>query len=125
DEFGVSSLSPMGNSARVYGHLLVIILADRFLVLDAHQPSEPPQVLWHEMLYDVIASMNGRTFQRPRAVVGGSVLDPYGRPMGQIGVVCDEFVCYQVGTKLYAADPLTGKPLWVRNNVNRGANIFG
>ena len=45
--------------------------------------------------------------------------------MGKVGPISDDMICYQVGTRLYAADPLTGETLWERGNMSRGSDLFG
>ncbi len=116
-------------SVRAYGHLLVVVIGNQFVVVDGS--GKTPKLLWRKNLIEESARpVNGGVrlqFQPPfrngaRRMV---VTDHLGRPLGTVGVVTDEFLCYQVGTKLYAADTLTGKTLWIRSNVSAGSDLFG
>ena len=45
--------------------------------------------------------------------------------MGHVGPLVVGRVTYQVGSTLYAADPLDGKTLWSRRQVARGSLLYG
>ena len=122
--------SSYGNSVRVHGHLLVVVLGNQFVVIDASGTA--PKLLWKKSLIDESnkSTARGVRIQFRRLVFRGGVrrmvvTDPFGRPVGRVGIVTDEFICYQIGAKLYAAQTLTGKKLWVRSNVSAGSDLFG
>lgn len=123
----VGSINPglSGMSAYVYGRLMVVLLGDRFVVLDALSTKRVPPVLWTRSLFEPTPGTTQVMLPRLRVFADGRVIDPYGRLMGTVGVVSGEQIVYQQGTKLTAADLLTGEPLWVRNNVSRGSLVFG
>ncbi len=115
--------------ARVHGHLLVVVLANHFLVVDTLAAGGTPRILWNRDLYATLPSSGLSTARIPfflpfggRAVMS---VDPFGRPMGKIGPISDDMICYQVGTRLYAANPFNGEILWERRNVARGSDLFG
>jgi outer membrane protein assembly factor BamB len=121
-----------GNYARVRGHLLVVVLGTQFLVLDTLGGDSTPRVLWKRDMFEATPANMAFVQNMPvRQIVlpGGArklvVMDPQGRPLGKVGAITDEAICYQVGTKLVAADPLTGETLWERTGVARGSEIFG
>ncbi len=120
-----------GNYIRVHGHLMVVVLGNRFEVLDTLAQTNPPKVLWRGDLHERQAGkvVAGNIQIRQMNVIGGrpkiTITDRMGRPFGSVGVINDEFVCYQIGAKLYAADTLTGKTLWVRDNLTHGSDMFG
>lgn len=128
------------NGVRTLGHLAVVLLRDRFLVVDTLQVEEQkttrvprPRVLWTQPLFESGTPHGSQArFQLNGGMFGGRgipAMDRYGRPLGTLGVVTPELLCFQAGGSLYAVDPLSGpedpRPYWVRKNVERGAEIFG
>ena len=130
-----SYLGSTGNYALAQGRLLVVGLGSRFLVLDtlSATPTTEPKILWQKYLYKRQPQLTpGRTNQvqaRWMVLPNGrrqmKLLDPSFQPMGTVGPVTREMVCYQVGSTVYAADPLTGNTLWKRRNMPRGGTLFG
>lgn len=123
-----------GNYARVNGHLLIVVFGNHFVVLDAlqtQQDSSAPRILWQARLVEGSDANNRNVGVQFRQVMGPggvrimTVQDRYGRPLGKVVPIYDSLICYQVGTKLVAADPLTGETLWERRSVTRGSEIFG
>ncbi|MAG93250.1 MAG: hypothetical protein CMJ48_05820 [Planctomycetaceae bacterium] len=101
-----SRLSPSNSNIRTYGHLLVLATTSEFLVIDALGRGGSPELLWR------------RSF-------GKSVRSPFGPSYGAIGPISDEAIIYQQGTKLCAADPITGDVLWQRDGVPAGSEVIG
>ena len=119
-----------GNSARIHGHLMVLILGNQFLVLDLSVSEKPPQLLWKQALVDEIDPALNRSIRILRVEIGGGlrkleIRDPYGRYMGRLGPVNDQTLVFQKGTHLYVAESLTGNIIWERRNVPRGTHLFG
>jgi outer membrane protein assembly factor BamB len=121
-----------GNYARVNGHLLIVVFGSHFIVLDAFQEENGgPRILWQQVLVD---GLKGQTRNIPvqfRQLMGPggvrimTVQDRNGRPLGKVVPIDDSLICYQVGTRLVAANPLTGETLWERRSVARGSDLFG
>ncbi|HID23563.1 MAG TPA: hypothetical protein EYP14_14360, partial [Planctomycetaceae bacterium] len=124
------------------GHVLLLALGDRFVVLDTlgatppaddaqRTASHPPTILWGRMLLELPAGRAGGRFVRGRPIMrpGGGhrilLTDPRGRAVGTVAAITSDLVCYQVGDTLYAADLLTGQVVWWRKAVPRGSEIFG
>lgn len=83
-------------------------------------------MLWHQPLHDRQQQpVHVNRAQLPGGGVRLVVHDQFGRPLGSLGQVGEDFICYQVGSTLTAADPLSGEPLWIRRNVPRGAELLG
>ncbi|MEX0718429.1 MAG: PQQ-binding-like beta-propeller repeat protein [Planctomycetaceae bacterium] len=117
--------NPYAVSVRVHGRLIVVGYGSHFVVLDGSSGGAPT-LLWHQSLHD--GTQQPIPMNRPRAVGGGIrmvIVDANGRSLGSVGPIGDDFICYQVGTTLHAADPLTGETLWTRRNLPRGAELFG
>ena len=136
----------IGNYARVYGHLLVLTLGNRFVVLDTltqhdadskvdgserRKHRSAPKVLWQRNLESESNGPGsaGSVRLQPMILPGGrrrfGIADHSGRPIGTVGIVTDDFICYQVTNRLFAAEPLTGKILWVKHDVPFGTEFFG
>jgi len=108
--------------------LLVVNLGSHFVVLDTLTAKQTPRFLWKQALFEGGATDRSRPVMRQVIVRGARQMvfsDPRGRPVGQIGPVNDQFVCYQSETDLYVADSLTGRSLWTRSGIERGSTLFG
>jgi outer membrane protein assembly factor BamB len=120
-----------GNYARVHGHLLAAMFGNYFVVYDTLAPYGSPKALWRGHLYDkeLVSGVDGFRPRRGRVVLpngrfGIGLIDAIGRPIGKVGPVSDDFLCYQAGSSLYAADPLTGETLWKLRNIPHGSGIL-
>jgi outer membrane protein assembly factor BamB len=114
-----------GNYARAHGHLLLVVLGRRFVVLDTFGAS--PRLLWKRELnrFDRVPQW-GRGRRGFRRFRPGRIRGLRSTtPRRAVGPMNDDFLCYQLGTTLFAAEPLTGNTLWERRNVARGSWIFG
>lgn len=120
------AVSLFGHEVRSHGHLLVFSLGGHFIVVDILSDPDQPVVLWQRSLYEPTAPganpfapggrrLNGRA--RPG--------DGLGRPVGSVYAVTADFICYQVGARLHAADPLTGDVLWTRSDISPNSEITG
>jgi outer membrane protein assembly factor BamB len=114
-----------GNTIQLRGHLAVVGLGTHFVVIDTLHSSGSPRILWSRDLTDG----NPNNVQMRQIAVGGVVRmivqDRYGRRMGGLGTVTDDHITYQVGSRVYAADPRTGDVLWDRGGITRGSSVFG
>lgn len=128
--------SARGFYARACGQLLVVVLEDQFAVLDAFTGAGRTEVLWRRNL--VSRSMqHGLSMPRQRVVGpglgqrvpgafrlgGGMTFSTMSYSVGAVGAMTGDLVCYQLGTELHAAEPLTGETLWVRGDVPIGSEI--
>jgi outer membrane protein assembly factor BamB len=125
---GVSSSNYYySTTVRAYGHLLVITMADRFLVVNALHAR--PRILWQRSLLPIASVPNGNQITGRWIQVGGRRkwvgTDRGGNPLGMVGYVGNQAIVFQSGRTLYAADPLTGDVLWHRGSVERGSRLFG
>jgi outer membrane protein assembly factor BamB len=124
---------PSINYASVYGGLVVVSLGTRLLAVDTLRGGEASanRILWTEDLNDQIGGL--ATMQsvvpRPLNVKWGPpryvAEDAFQRRYGTIGPVTGEGVYFQRLHDLYCVDPLSGKTVWVRNNVEVGLDLFG
>jgi hypothetical protein len=116
------------NRAYTCGHLVVISIGPHVLAIDllgtADEPG--PRLLWR---FNFTATAN-----RPNPAARWPGMMPRRRMMQfnqmaehavTIGPVTREQVTLLTGRRLTACDPLSGKPLWIREGVTPGAELFG
>lgn len=121
----------LGNYALIHGHLVAVALGGTLYCLDGLPEAGSPRVLWNRPLYDQHSDSQFRNNISVRQVMVGAgqrkimVTDPWGRPIGKLGVISRDVVAYQQGTSLFGVDPMTGSTLWERKNIPRGSQIFG
>ena len=118
-----------GNYVRAAGHLLLVVLGNRFAVVDGLGDNQHPHVLWTRNLFEGKTGIQPRIIRlngaRPGRPGWFKMTDPSGRPIGHVGTFGSGLVSYQVGTALQAADPLNGQVLWNRSGLPRGSRIHG
>lgn len=116
----------------ITGPYFALSFGTAFLVFDVATPNAVPRYLWHRSLMQTSPNPNLPTLsstyrasgvtvrveympsgrRRTRAVEGDSFLS-----VGQFIGASTQQVCYQVGSRLMAADTNTGELLWVRRDV--------
>ena len=120
-----------GMSVKAYNHLLVINLIHGFLVVDTLASRDRPQVLWQQTLIDpsqdasMTPGVQGNFQIRVGGLRRGQFFDVGNMPLGQVGPITHDYLCYQVGRQLVAAHVFTGETLWKRSDVVAGSQLFG
>jgi len=127
--FGPRNSAPQ---LHISGPYFALSFGTAFLVFDVATPNAVPRYLWHRSLLQTTPNpalptisstlrASGVTVRveympsgrrRVRAVEGDSFLT-----VGQFIGASTEQVCYQIGSRLMAADTDTGELLWVRRDV--------
>lgn len=118
-------------SARVYQHYLVVNFGAHFFVLDTlnRDADNQPTLLWKQRL--IADSPSLRDYISIERTGVSPVLREYvtrnadREQVGQIGTINQEFLCYQLGTELIAADLLTGEVLWKGRGVVTSSSHSG
>lgn len=130
----ISNRIPVGASLGRYvslrGHRALIVLVDRFLLVDFQGRRDLPRIVANEMLITEDQNPYGtETFvsqeQRPR--VGFRTFRspaPIGTPAGNVGPLGETTLCYGRGTELIAINPDSGKLVWKRHDLEMGSEIF-
>jgi outer membrane protein assembly factor BamB/predicted negative regulator of RcsB-dependent stress response len=118
---------------RIDGHFLLVSLGFQLVAIDTlgKPGKEGPRVLWREELTEAVPGMarNAGLQGKPAPMAIGPprfiATDAYMRPVGNTGPTTLDSVCFQRQRNLLAVDPLTGRALWTRSNVQPGSDIFG
>lgn len=118
-------------SAQVYRHYLVVNFGSLFIVLDTlnRDAEDRPVMLWQQrMLLGPPSLRDYISFERTGI---SPVLREYltrdadRQSVGRIGSINEEFLCYQLGTELIAAELLTGKILWKQPGFVTSSRHYG
>ena len=118
-----------GNFVQANGHLLLIVLGNRFAVIDGLGDLQHPHVLWRRNLFEDKSGVQSRIVRLPGVIGAGprwfKMTDSTGRPIGHVGQLGARRLTYQIGTAIEAADPLSGRVLWRRGGIPRGCRVYG
>jgi hypothetical protein len=116
------------NRAYACGHFVLVSIGVQVLAIDTLGTAEQPgaRLLWKTTL-----SSPGRSGNVPPRILAVNPRRPlrpfnqFGEQVGTIGPVTREHVILLNGQKLMALDTLSGKPLWMREGVAPGTELFG
>lgn len=115
------------NRAYVRDHLLVVSIGPQVIAIDTLGTAEQPgaRILWRVSLVDssspgaiVPRNLRGMRGRMPFVQMGGAQL-------GTVGPLTRSYLAVLRERKLQALDPLTGKPLWIRDGIPPGSDLFG
>ncbi|HLJ09567.1 MAG TPA: hypothetical protein VKU82_00185, partial [Planctomycetaceae bacterium] len=115
------------NRAFTCGHFVLVSVGTQLVGIDTLGTPDQPgaRLLWRSNF-----SYFGRQNIPPR-IVGGNFrrrpmpLNQIGEQVGTIGPVTRDHVALLSGHKLTVLDSLSGKPLWTREGVASGTDLFG
>ena len=123
--------NPYLSHVRYSGHLMVVTMGNEILALSSLGNSEDaePSILWRQELADAASFVNGGIQQRVVNIIGGLprfvATDNAGRPLGNLGPVNSEYICFQKMRNLQVVHPVSGTTLWQRNDQAPGSDLFG
>lgn len=106
------------------GHLALVTFDLHFTVLDLLTRQNTAKVLWSEMLFEEGTDISAR-IRRRRHLAFGPPVEEGEESLGRAALVGEDVVVYQVGGRLTAAEALTGKPLWVREDISPESRLIG
>ncbi len=124
----------VGNSAIWHGRWLVLILGDRFQVLDTISPEGTtdlsPRLLWQHVLFDprleqVVTPVPAQQSTPIQGSPTSFAMTSSGRRLGRAVIIGDDVLCYQMGTRLVAAELDSGETLWTFDGLPTGCEISG
>ncbi|MBT5019857.1 MAG: PQQ-binding-like beta-propeller repeat protein [Planctomicrobium sp.] len=122
--------SSLGRYVEVRGQRALVVLADRFILIDFQQRKDRPRIITTELLITEDQNPYGtdtfvdqsqaprigfRTFRSP---------SPIGTPAGNVGSLTKSILCFGRGSQLTAIDPDQGQVLWRRHDLPMGSEIF-
>lgn len=118
-------------SARVFQNYLIVDFGAEFFVLDTlnRGSNGQPALLWKQRMIPGPPSL--RDYISIDRDEYAPVLRRYitrntdREQLGRIGTINNEFLCYQVGSELIAADLLTGSVLWKQPGMGTSSWHFG
>ncbi|MEW4487895.1 PQQ-binding-like beta-propeller repeat protein [Thalassoglobus sp. JC818] len=123
--------SRLGRHVMMHGNLALIVLAERFLLVDFQLSTELPRVLLNESLVEVEDDFaEQRVFSDPlnEPIPGFRTFLSYRQEQdeftGDVGTMTSSFLCFGRGVDLTAIDPLTGRLLWERSDLEPGSEVF-
>ena len=131
--------NPNSTPARCCGHLLLISMGTKICALDPWKasgnlpspvrrgPGWRPRptgrgaggegILWCQDLSDTTTDNGGSMIFN-----NGADREFRANPFGPVNA---RYVCFQRRRNIVAVDPLTGEPLWVREDIPPGSEVFG
>jgi len=126
--------SPMGQYLGRYvstrGHLALVVLSDKFFVVDCLSGGTPSVLHSHSLSEEEQSSNRFRTYSTYRQVPRPGFRTLIARTMsgnlaGNVGPLTSSTLCYTSGNTLIAIDPVSGKELWRQLGIPDGAEILG
>ena len=118
--------------ARAQGHLLLVSMGSKIFGVDPLGLSgNSSKLLWSQDMNDATADLGGAN----QIVVQGGGMLMFGGPFGMqqqfsfrmnpFGPVTSRYVCFQRFRNVVVVDPLTGDPLWIRQDIPANSEMFG
>jgi len=113
------------------GHLLVLLAGSRLVAVDTLGAGQSgPRLAWHQDIQQdaeqALAVVGGPVIMANGVVVLGAARSTTTRPaMNVLGAVTSRTICFQRFTDLVGVDPLSGRVVWVRQNVPAACELFG
>ncbi|WP_437226734.1 PQQ-binding-like beta-propeller repeat protein [Planctomicrobium sp. SH661] len=124
-----ASEGELGRYVCMHNHLVLVVLLDRFLVLDfLTDPQSPKILVVREFARDDEIAFAGRgaLMGIPRPGTRSMVVELRNGRMGSnVGPLTDSVLCYGSENNLIAINPVNGAELWRRRDMPIGAEILG
>jgi outer membrane protein assembly factor BamB/tetratricopeptide (TPR) repeat protein len=129
--FGVAYLR-----TTIHDHLILLWTGTRMVAIDALAKGRgsTPAVFWppaaglSDARNPLRVARRDRQLNLARMAAGMDPLAPGNRPFLAANVpvmISEELVCYQRASELHGVDPMTGKDLWVRQDMRPDSVLFG
>lgn len=121
--------SDLGRYVCMYNHLVLVVLMDRFLILDFQSDSASPRLLVMREF-----PQNDQSLMMTRGSHGGIPRPGLrsmqtelrgGRMASNVGPLTDSVLCYTAAKGILAINPITGAELWERRDIPAGMEILG
>ncbi|MCE9604177.1 MAG: PQQ-like beta-propeller repeat protein [Planctomycetia bacterium] len=132
---GINQVNPMVSHIRADGHLIVVSVGHELIAIDTLGTGGrgTSKVLWRQDLTETLPGMGNnfiqqvhlRNVQMNWGVQRFFAQTPDGNPIGMSGPATLRYVSFLRRKALHVVDPLTGKTLWIRHDIDPAAEIFG
>ncbi|MBL9094736.1 MAG: PQQ-binding-like beta-propeller repeat protein [Planctomycetaceae bacterium] len=131
----VNQFNPIVTHLRVDGHVLIVSLGHEIVAVDmlGTGAKGASRILWRHDLNESVSGINVgnvpqvhlRNVQMNWGVQRFFAQTPDGTPIGTTGPATLRYASYLKRRALYVVDPLTGKTLWVRHDIDPASEVFG
>src|SRR5690606_34524526 len=112
-------VNPLINQAQAHGRLLFVALGGyELFAIDTLGANGEAKLLWKQDLTETLpgglqfSGVRTRMQRQPWGSPKYFPTDQIGNPLGTVGVVSDDAVCFARGKELIAVDPISGETLW-------------
>ncbi|MBA4017334.1 MAG: hypothetical protein C0483_09185 [Pirellula sp.] len=132
---GVNQYNPIVSHLRADGHLLIVSLGHELVAVDTlgSGGKGAGRILWRHDLTESFPGLGGnvvhqvhlRNVQMNWGVQRFFAQTPDGSPIGMTGPATLRYVSFLKRRALHVVDPLTGKILWIRHDIDPGSEVFG
>lgn len=130
DRFQHFGMNAFAISAYAFGHVALISTGQHVIAVDTITPNSQQRILWKEPLVQSVPGLGMNPGLRFNFIARGrkqrlvaQTMD--GQPIGPVGPLTSTYAAFVRRKELAALDPLTGKPLWIRHDVQSGGDLFG
>ncbi len=121
--------SDLARYVSMQDHIAVVVLLDRFLLIDFLNETQSPRLIVNRSLTsegETVFTGRGPFSVPPRAGLRSSLIEiRQGQLSGNVGPLGRSLLCYNSGTNLIAIHPGTGAELWQRRDIAIGSEILG
>ncbi len=132
---GINQYNPIVSHLRADGHLLIASLGHELVAVDTlgGGGKGAGRILWRHDLTESFPGLGGnvvhqvhlRNVQMNWGVQRFFAQTPDGSPIGMTGPATLRYVSFLKRRALHVVDPLTGKTLWIRHDIDPGSEVFG
>lgn len=132
---GINQVNPMVSHLRADGHLMVVSVGHELIAIDTlgSGGKGSSRILWRQdlteslpgMMPGMIQQVHLRNVQMSWGVQRFYAQTPDGNPIGTTGPTTLRYATYMKRKALHVVDPLTGKTLWIRHDIDPLSEIFG
>ena len=132
---GINQYNPIVSHLRADGHLLIASLGHELVAVDTlgSGGKGAGRILWRHDLTESFPGLGGnvvhqvhlRNVQMNWGVQRFFAQTPDGSPIGMTGPATLRYVSFLKRRALHVVDPLTGKTLWIRHDIDPGSEVYG
>lgn len=132
---GINQVNPMVSHIRSDGHLIIVSIGHELIAIDTLGTGgrNTGKILWRQDLTESLPGMGANIFQQVHlrnvqmawGVQRFFAQTADGNPIGTTGPATLRYVSFLKRKALHVVEPLTGKTLWIRHDIDPMSEIFG